>query len=69
MPRGKKGKRGKRGSKRDVGEALVFTQYTLIIDPQFCVLAHLQALIVLLLLGQSDHPGGNSPAYIVKAER
>lgn len=36
----------KRGSKRDVGEALVFTQYTLTIDPDFCMLAHLKGPIM-----------------------
>lgn len=63
----------KERSKRDVGEALVFTQYTLTIGPDFCVLAHLKGLIALPLLpeqfSQSDHPGGNSPTYIVKVGR
>ena len=39
------------------------------IDPNFYGLAHLKGLIVLLLLRQSDPLGGNSPAYIAKAER
>lgn len=63
----------KERSKRDVGEALGFTQYTLTIGPDFCVLAHLEGLIALPFLSeqfsQSDHSGGNSPAYIVKVER